>query len=210
MRRASVSCRRIDDLDELFIGSVPAVVGIVSRSAYSMPGRESAMRKARAWGTRRNRVFTAPLRPLLGASSQTEASELRSRIEEKRVTIQAWAIFPKIREVDGMLRDHPGRRDIVREVHPEVCFYFTNRERPMSFHKKRSSGREERLVLLRSWCGDAIDEALASRRALRCAVEDIVDAFAALDRRARIQRASRDPSRCAADRPTGLRMEMVA
>lgn len=38
--------------------------------------------------------------------------------------MQACAIIPKIRDVDSFLQENPVARSRIREVHPEVCFYF--------------------------------------------------------------------------------------
>ena len=67
------------------------------------------------------------------------------------------------------------------------------------------------MSLLRTWCGDLVDRALAERVHLRCAADDIVDAFVALWTAERIQSAEAVsippiPSLDA----YGLRMEMVA
>jgi predicted RNase H-like nuclease len=96
-------------------------------------------------------------------------------------------------------------------VHPELCFFHLNGERPMSEPKKRPAGRAERVSLLRTWCGEVIDRALAERASLRCDADDIVDAFVALWIAERIQRseAVSIPSTPPLD-AHGLRTEMVA
>ena len=96
------------------------------------------------------------------------------------MSIQTWAIVPKIVEVDRFLRGDATRRDIVREVHPEVSFYFLNRERPMGSAKRKAAGRAERVAVLRNWCGEVIATALAEREKLGCKADDIVDALVAL------------------------------
>src|SRR5205809_82698 len=52
----------------------------------------------RMLGSRACCVFTAPIRPVLRASTQTEASGIRRRTEGKKVSAQVWGIVPKIRE----------------------------------------------------------------------------------------------------------------
>lgn len=117
----------------------------------------------------------------------------------------------RIQEVDGLLRGNPNRREIFREVHPELCFFYLNGERPMSESKKKLAGRAERVLLLRTWCGEAIDRALAERAKLGCEADDIVDAFVALWTAERIQCGIAVSIPLV---PTwdmcGLRMEMVA
>src|SRR2546427_484467 len=80
----------------------------------------------------------------------------------------AGAIVPKILEVDRLLRGHPARREIVREAHPELCFFFLNGGRPMREPKKTAGGQGERVALLRKWCGAAAARALDERRKLGC------------------------------------------
>jgi len=81
----------------------------------------------------------------------------------------------------------------------------------MSESKKKPLGRAERVSLLRTWCGEAIDQTLAKRASLQCEADDIVDAFVALWTAERIRRAEAVsvPSIPPLD-AHGLRMEMVA
>ena len=60
---------------------------------------------------------------------------------------QAWAIVPRIREVDEFLDTYPGARDRIRETHPEVCFRALNGD-PLRHGKHSASGIEERLAIL--------------------------------------------------------------
>jgi predicted RNase H-like nuclease len=132
-------------------------------------------------------------------------------VEGKGLSIQAWAIVPKIREIDDALRGDAGLRSRVREVHPEVCFYFMAGCRPMRFAKKKRDGHAERCELLRAAFGQAVDEALAEMRGSGCASDDVVDAFAALWTAQRIMTgdAITLPASPGRDR-FGLPMEMVA
>lgn len=129
---------------------------------------------------RASSVFPAPIRPVLHAGSPAEANELRRAVDGKRMTLQTWGIVRKVREVDETLRANPELADRVREVHPEVCFFFMTGRRALQFAKKRTEGREERHRALRPHFGDAIDEAVAALRSEGCAVDDVLDAFAAL------------------------------
>jgi predicted RNase H-like nuclease len=173
--------------------------------------RDCDVEARRLLGVRRSSVFPAPIRPILAATSQADASRIRRSIEDKGVSIQTWAIVPKIVEVDGFLRADEARREIVREVHPEVSFFFLNGERPMSAAKRKAVGQAERLSILRHWGGEAIIDALARRRELDCKADDIVDALVALWTAERIARgtAISIPGRPPLD-AYGLRMEMLA
>lgn len=86
----------------------------------------------RLLGPRRSSVFPAPLRPTLASLSHSEASTIRRSIEGKGISIQAFGILRKVAEVDGLLSAEPRSRSILREVHPEVCFFFLNAHRPLN------------------------------------------------------------------------------
>lgn len=60
---------------------------------------------------------------------------------------QAWAIVPRIREVDEFLDTYPGARDRIRETHPEVCFRALKGD-PLRHGKHTAGGIEERLTIL--------------------------------------------------------------
>ena len=125
-------------------------------------------------------VFPAPIRPVLAASSHAEASAIRHAAEGKRMSIQAWAIIPKIRDVDAFLRSDADARSRVHEVHPEVCFYFMAGRQPMSTSKKTAAGRAERLTLLTEAFRSEVEAALRDLRRLGYGADDLLDAFAEL------------------------------
>lgn len=208
-----VVCCRINMLDDLFSRkSKPTIVAIDTPIGLPEAGaRACDLEARRLLGPRRNSVFPAPIRPTLLSSSQEEASEVRRQVEGKGVSIQTFAIIPKIREVDQMLRENRSRRAIVREAHPEVSFFYMNGGMPMRFPKKNTLGKEERISLLRTWCGNSIDESLMNTRLLQCKTDDIIDAFAALWTAQRIYRQESVslPLHPSLDR-YGLRMEIIA
>jgi predicted RNase H-like nuclease len=211
--RGAIRCWRVETLASLFAdGARPGVVGLdVPIGLLPRGARECDVQARRLLGTRRSSVFPAPIRPMLTARSYADASRIRHRVEGKRVSIQAWGIMPKIVEVDRFLRAHPQRRDIVREVHPEVSFLFLNRGRPMRFAKKTREGRAERLALLRPRYGRAVESALADRGILHCQADDIIDAFAVLWTAGRIASGAAISIPAYPPRDAhGLRMEMIA
>ncbi len=190
----------------------PSVVGVdVPIGLLEQGARDCDVEARRLLGVRRSSVFPAPIRSILTATSRAEASRIRHGVEQKRVSIQAWAIVPKIVEVDRFLRADTARSDIVREVHPEVSFFFLNGEQPMTLAKKKAAGRAERESVLWPWCGKAVAHALAEREKLRCKADDIVDAFVALWTAERIGcgAAISIPVKPPLD-AYGLRMEMMA
>lgn len=160
---------------------------------------------------RASSVFPAPIRRVLEATTYEEACDIRFGLEGKQLSKQAWGIVPKIRELDRVLRQDPALQDRIREVHPEVSFYFLAGERPMEHSKKTKAGRAERHALLEPIFGEWIEAALAERRTLGSAVDDILDAFVALwsARRIAAGRARIVPLEPPVD-PEGLRMEIAA
>lgn len=211
--RGAISCRHVNALAELLGEATrPRVIAVdVPIGLLECGARDCDVEARRLLGVRRSSVFPAPIRPILTATSQPDASRIRRSVEGKGVSIQTWAIVPKIVEVDGCLRTDEVRRWIVREVHPEVSFFFLNGERPMSVAKRKAAGQAERLSVLRSWGGESIVDALARRRELHCKADDILDALVALWTAERIARGSAIsiPAQPPLD-AYGLRMEMVA
>ena len=88
-----------------------------------------------------------------------------------------FAILPKIKEADDLLQSRPELRDVVREVHPEVCFCELA-GRPMAYPKRKQEGRDERRQALRRNFPD-LDAILDAGREERLPLEDILDATVA-------------------------------
>ncbi len=162
---------------------VPEIVAIDIPIGLPEAGSRACDLAARArLGPARGRsVFPAPIRAALGASDYAEACETTRRADGRRVSRQAWNLFPKIREVDRLLAEHPAARAAFREVHPELSFLVWNGGEPMAFAKKRPQGRTERLRLVESWLGpDLLARARGGEPRRWLADDDIVDAAAAL------------------------------
>ena len=97
----------------------------------------------------------------------------------RKVSRQAFHIFPKIREIDQALRGDAKLVERVIEVHPEVAFWRLNGERSMSLPKKIKSrvnpaGLRERSALLES-CGYT-SAFLKSASPGGAAADDLLDA----------------------------------
>ncbi|MGX2039377.1 DUF429 domain-containing protein [Methylocaldum sp. MU1018] len=151
--------------------------------------RECDLAARRLLGPRRaSSVFTAPLRPLLAAGTHAEASARRRAIEGRGMSVQAFAIMPKVAEVDAHLRAHASDVSRVYEVHPELTFAVLNGGRPLPHSKKSAAGRLERLALLAGHFGDRPRRIVAERPRRLVAADDVPDAFAALWTARRIAR----------------------
>ncbi len=156
-------------------------------------------------------IFPAPIRPILTAASYEEACRIRVGIEGKRLSRQSWGIIPKIREMDELLRRDPILRERVREVHPEVSFFFMAGQRALRYGKKTPMGREERCRLLEPHFGPWPATALREPIGPGIGADDILDAFAALWTAERMARGTAEmlPPTPPRDR-FGLPMEIIA
>ena len=120
-------------------------------------------------------VFSAPCRAALLASGHQAASAVNRQATGKGLTIQAWCIGPKIKQVDDAMT--PDCQKWAFEVHPEVCLWALNGERPMARNKKTKEGAAERLSVL-SAIFPEIGQQLGSRPP-GVAKDDLLDATAA-------------------------------
>lgn len=138
-------------------------------------------------GKRGSSVFPAPGRAAIEAFRQggyqnyQAGSDANRRELDKGLSKQAWGIVPKVGEIDELLRSSDAARMKIREVHPEVCFWGFNGQRPMSYSKKKGEGVRERLEVLRSIepTAELIWQDALSNRLRGVARDDILDALAA-------------------------------
>lgn len=159
---------------------------------------------------RASSVFPAPIRPILPAATYGEACQIGERVNGRKLSLQTWAILPKIKQVDAILRADSTRNRWIREVHPEVCFWAWNGKKAMVNSKKSAAGRTERETLVKAWSPAGYAAAQASLQKGKYSNDDLLDAFAALwsgERliagRALLLPASPPRDSC------GLRMEIV-
>ena len=177
------------------------------------PGQRSCDAAARkVLGPRRNSVFSAPVREVFGATSFAEAQNLSRRVADKGISKQAFAISSKIQQIDTLLRRCPRARKLIREVHPEVCFWAFAGGRPMAGHKGDPQGYSERVAVLKT-VRASVDQELsaiaASYPRKKVALDDASDAIAAAITAAQAPSVLQTlPVRPPVDR-FGLPMEMV-
>jgi len=134
-------------------------------------------------GDRGSCVFPAPVREVLDLPercTQEEASARQRQVTGRGLTMQAYCLLPKIREVDGLMRQNPRLQETVRESHPELCFAALNGGNPVQHGKLSREGRSERLAVLRRYVPD-VDAFIAgvprSRRRGSPAADDVLDAL---------------------------------
>ena len=164
-----------DALDAVVI-AIDIPIGLTDRDA-----RQCDVLARRHLGPKRgSSVFPAPIRPALGASSYEEAKARSFAVQKKAISQQAWAIYPKIREVDETLCSSANLRDRVIEVHPELTFSAWSGA-PIIPPKRKAEGRAIRRKLIDEHFGPlAFSSARATIDKSQAADDDIADAFAAL------------------------------
>ncbi len=125
-------------------------------------------------------VFSPPIRPALDAPSYAEANMTSFEWTEKKLSLQAWNITPKIKLIDKLLRENESFRTKVFESHPEFLFQKLNGG--MIFQKKNlKKGIRHRLELLRAEeqiADDFFREIKEEYRRADVGEDDIVDSMA--------------------------------
>jgi predicted RNase H-like nuclease len=145
--------------------AVDMPIGLPDHSGPGGRGPEPLVR--RHLGMRQSSVFSIPSRAAVYAADEdfttlerwyaahrhASAAARATSTPPRGVSIQAFGIFSKIRELDRLLRAWPELAERVVESHPEAAFWRLNRERAMETPKKikghvNPAGIEERKALL--------------------------------------------------------------
>ncbi|SFT40482.1 DUF429 domain-containing protein [Mesorhizobium sp. YR577] len=175
--------------------AVDMPIGLPAFSARGGRGPEALVRPL--LGQRQSSVFSIPSRAALYADTADfttldawyEAHARASAVARETsdpprgVSIQAFGIFSKIRELDGLLIARPELRSRIVESHPEVAFWQLNGLQAMALPKKikgrvNPAGMEERKALL---AGNGLPRAFLDRSPPRGAAEDdFLDAAAVM------------------------------
>jgi len=156
-------------------------------------------------------VFPAPVRSSLSASTYAEACVRSHEAQKKKLTQQAWAIYPKIRQLDELLTRRLDLCEKIFEVHPEVSFCAWNSMQPIVEPKKSKQGFQVRRDLVdRHFGANAFEVTRARYKRRDVTDDDVLDAFAALWTAERIlqNEAGTVPEQKATD-SAGLPMRMV-
>ena len=125
-------------------------------------------------------VFSAPVRSTLAAASYPAALELSRHTTGRGLSIQTWNIMSKIREIDTLLCDNRALRGVLRECHPELCFWALNDMRAMHDNKKKTGGLRQRQQVLERYfpqCHALFEQACARFLRREVARDDIIDAM---------------------------------
>ncbi|MBN9216764.1 MAG: DUF429 domain-containing protein [Mesorhizobium sp.] len=189
--------------------AVDMPIGLPEFSARGGRGPEALVRPL--LGPRQSSVFSIPSRAALYADTSDfttieawydahrRASEVARATSDppRGVSIQAFGIFSKIREIDALLIARPDLRGRIFESHPEVAFCRLNGEKAMQLPKKikgavNPAGMAERKALL---CRHGYDFAFLDQPPPRgAAADDFLDAAAMMLIAGRIARGEARPS----------------
>lgn len=162
--------------------AVDMPIGLPDRVGVGGRGPENELRAQ--LGERRSSVFSIPARDAIFADTFEAACQVALHNSEppRKISIQAYNLFPKIRELDELLREDPGLAYIVRESHPEGAFMVMNGRQPLSEPKKVKSaihepGIKQRKKLLMEVAG--FSEAFLSQKPPKgVGMDDFLDACA--------------------------------
>lgn len=139
-------------------------------------------------------VFNAPIRPVLGAKSYSEANRIWREIEGKGCSQQGYALVPKVVEIDELVRRRSGNGVQIVEGHPEVSFAMMNGKAAVPVSKHSAVGFHLRCGLLADALQCDVERLVAAQpRSMRT---DVLDALALLWTATRVEsdRASRFPN----------------
>jgi predicted RNase H-like nuclease len=131
-------------------------------------------------GPRGSSVFPAPCRAALGLSTYRAASDENHRQTGRRLSKQSFNIAPRILDVEEYLRESWASGPVIREMHPEVCFWALD-GRPMSHSKRTAEGAAERIAVLARHLPSAaalVDEVTRAHRKTALGQDDVIDALA--------------------------------
>jgi len=198
----------LEHLPDDAIVAVDMPIGLPDVTIKGGRGPEVLVR--RLLGARQSSVFSIPSRAALYAHAEpfttlerwydghrlASAAARATSDPPRGVSIQAYGIFAKIREIDGLMIARPELRTRVIESHPEVAFWRLNGGQVMRLPKKvknivnPTGMAERRALLLRLGLPSAFVEASPPRGA---AADDFLDACALLFIAARHARGEARP-----------------
>jgi predicted RNase H-like nuclease len=117
-------------------------------------------------------VFPTPCRPALACTTHAEANATSKKLGVG-INQQTFHLFPKMREVDELLRSNRKLKRVIHEAHPELAFARMNGGKPVLSKKRQPEGYAERLKLLANHGFRTTVERLSG-----AARDDILDAIA--------------------------------
>lgn len=131
---------------------------------------------------RQSSVFPVPCRQATRAADNHTAKLTNQQITGRSLSNQTLAIMPKIHQVDMFLLANQPAQNVIREVHPEVCFWSLAGHHAMEHKKKSHEGHAERMAILRQHYPNAdqiLNAALHAYSRNQVSRDDIADAMVA-------------------------------
>jgi len=125
-------------------------------------------------------IFPAPSREATRALSHKDACRENMLITGRKISMQTWNISKKIKEVDSFLLETKRANYIIKESHPEVCFYALSGS-PMVFSKKNINGVFERKNVLKKFIPDLdfiLERGLSKYNKSQVNIDDLLDCLA--------------------------------
>jgi predicted RNase H-like nuclease len=133
-----------DACDGLSILAVDMPIGLADAPR---PGRACESEARKLLPGKASSVFPTPCRPALACTTYAEANVVSKKLGAG-LTQQTFHLFPKLLEIDDLMRSQPDLHRIVREAHPELAFARMNEGKPVLSKKRKLEGYEERHRLL--------------------------------------------------------------
>jgi predicted RNase H-like nuclease len=157
-RTGWVVCRRDTDgtLDIRVVKALADACEGLSILAVDMPiGLTDAPRPGRACESEARKrlpgksssVFPTPCRPALACTTYACANAVSKKLGAG-LTQQTFHLFPKLREIDELMRRDRKLQSVIHEAHPELAFARMNGGKPVLSKKRQPEGYEERQKLL--------------------------------------------------------------
>jgi predicted RNase H-like nuclease len=158
-----------DACEGLSILAVDMPIGFVD---VPRPPRACEVEARRHLPGKASSVFPTPCRPVLACTTHAEANAL-SKSLGVGINQQTFHLFPKMREVDALMRGNRKLHSVVYEAHPELAFARMNGGQPVLSKKRQPDGHAERRRLLaRHGFKTMVDRLPGAAR------DDILDAIA--------------------------------
>jgi predicted RNase H-like nuclease len=193
-------------IDDRAAGRLGAVAIDIPIGLPESGSRVADVEARRHVGPRRNSVFPAPARAVLGATTYAEACARSRQASGKAISKQLFNILRKIAEVDALVT--PALQERFVEMFPEWSLAVLAGA-PMAQPKTTAAGRAERMAVLGVVFGERELGGHLRRPPPGARADDVLDAFAGAWTARRLVRGC--AVRVGGDLDArGLRMEMVA
>lgn len=129
---------------------------------------------------KKSSVFTPPCRESLKMKDHFNGNTVNKKVLGKGISIQAWNIGNKIKDVDTVLTSNLSLNEIVHESHPELCFCHINDYQSLNFNKKTVEGFQERVNIIKKYfpnINELIQSAYEEYKKENIKRDDILDAI---------------------------------